>query len=99
MTSPASSSLSVYSVLFRGCGSAALCFVPVLNLVFCISCLFRISCFGFRISLASCYDRSVVTKSLTVDARLPPPARRLASVVQQLGRLSPAQAVRAIHDG
>ncbi len=38
-------------------------------------------------------------KSLTVDSRLPPPARRLEQVVQQLLKVSRAEAVQAIHDG
>jgi 23S rRNA pseudouridine1911/1915/1917 synthase len=41
----------------------------------------------------------VIEKSLTVDARFPPPARKLESLVQQLLKLNKQEATRAIHEG
>lgn len=38
-------------------------------------------------------------KQLTVDARFPPPARRLEGLVQQLLKISKQEATRSIHDG
>lgn len=40
-----------------------------------------------------------IRRQLTIDARFPLPARRLESLVGQLLKVSPREAVRAIHDG
>lgn len=41
----------------------------------------------------------MIQKQLIVDARFPPPARRLESLVQQVLKVSKQEATRAIHEG